>query len=641
MLLTITGLGLGAMYFLVASGLSLIYGLMGVLNFAHGALITVGAYAAWWFGDQVGGGAWQRLLLGGAFGIVAGAVVAGLIELVLIRPLYRRPIEQVLVTVGLALALGALVQGIWGADPKPFPVPSWMIDTTILFGANVPNDRFVEIGAAAAVLLGLTAFLRYTRFGLVIRAGVENRAMVSALGIDVRRAFTIVFALGGALAALAGVLSGVYFGVVDPGRGTSLLIFAFIVVVIGGFGSIGGSAVAAVAVGLIQQYANYYASSGTRRPRGRAAARRRPARPARRPRTEGGALRRALGIAVPAAVLVVLALVPKLSLDIPVVLNGPLSSPGTLQVLALCLLFAGIALTYDVLFGFTGLLSFGHALYVAAGVYMTAIALTRWEWGLWPTIAFILALGLALPLVLGAVSLRVSGIAFAMVTLAFAQAGNVLVQKNPYGWTGGEEGIGLNYDHVPDAFVGVLNTKNLYWLALGYAVLVFVVVRLAVSSSAGHVWRAIRENEPRVEVLGLSPYPFKLIAFVLAAFLGVLGGVVWLLLIGGATPEVTTANFTLALLVMVVLGGAGTRFGAMIGGFLYTLLDQRLGALSSSSRVQDLPDVLRVPLSEPLFLLGTLFILLVFFVPGGIASLPARLRGLRTRREPLPEEAAA
>jgi len=261
-LLTITGLGLGAMYFLVASGLSLIYGLMGVLNFAHGALITVGAYASWWIGDQVGGGFGTRLLVGGALGIVVGAAVAALIELVLVRPLYRRPVEQVLVTVGLALALGALVQGIWGADPKPILLPDWLFDTTTVLGANVPNDRFVEIGIAAAVLVGLTAFLRYTRFGLVIRAGVENRAMVTALGIDVRRAFTIVFALGGALAALAGVLSGVYFGVVDPARGTSLLIFAFIVVVIGGFGSIGGSAVAAVAVALIQQYANYYASSG-------------------------------------------------------------------------------------------------------------------------------------------------------------------------------------------------------------------------------------------------------------------------------------------------------------------------------------------------------------------------------------------
>jgi branched-chain amino acid transport system permease protein len=352
-------------------------------------------------------------------------------------------------------------------------------------------------------------------------------------------------------------------------------------------------------------------------------------------------LRRALQLGIPVAVVVLLALVPKLSIDIPVVLNGPLDNPGTLQLLALCLLFAGVALTYDLLFGFTGLLSFGHALYVALGVYVTAIALTRWEWGLWPTLGLLVAVGIAVPLVLGAVSLRVGGIAFAMVTLAFAQAGTVLVQKNPYGWTGGEEGIGLNFDEIPDAFVGVLNTKNLYWLALGYAVLVFVVVRLAVGSSAGHVWRAVRENEPRVEVLGLNPYPFKLIAFVLASFLAVLGGVVWLLLIGGATPEVTTANFTLALLVMVVLGGAGTRYGAMLGGFLYTLLDQRLGSLAGSSEVQDLPDVLRVPLSEPLFLLGALFVALVFFIPGGLASLPARLRGLRAKREPLPEKAAA
>ena len=160
-------------------------------------------------------------------------------------------------------------------------------------------------------------------------------------------------------------------------------------------------------------------------------------------------MRRVAGIGIPVVVLVLLALVPKLSVEIPLILGGPLDSPGTLQVLALCLLFAGIALTYDVLFGFTGLLSFGHALYVALGVYMTAIALTRWEWGLWPTLGFLVVIGLAVPLVLGAVSLRVSGIAFAMVTLAFAQAGNVLVQKNPYGWTGGEEGTGLELRRDP------------------------------------------------------------------------------------------------------------------------------------------------------------------------------------------------
>jgi branched-chain amino acid transport system permease protein len=139
-----------------------------------------------------------------------------------------------------------------------YPSPRWMVDTTSILGARIPNDRFVEIAAAVVVLIGLRVFLSRTRYGLIIRAGVENRAMVTALGIDVRKAFTLVFAIGGVLAALAGVLSAVYFGGVEPSRGISLLIFAFIVVVIGGLGSIEGSAAAAVVVGLTQQYTNYY-----------------------------------------------------------------------------------------------------------------------------------------------------------------------------------------------------------------------------------------------------------------------------------------------------------------------------------------------------------------------------------------------
>lgn len=261
-LLTIAGLGLGAVYFLVASGLSLIYGLMGVLNFAHGALITIGAYTGWWLSGKVSGGPELRLLAGTAFAIGFGAAIAVVMEVVFIRRLYLRPLEQILVTVGLALALGALVQGIFGPETKAMVVPDWMIDTTTVFGEPVPNDRFVEIAVAAVVFVGLVGFLRYTRYGVVIRAGVENRAMVTALGIDVHRAFTFVFALGGALAALAGVLASIYFASVDPGRGTQLLIYAFIVVVIGGFGSIGGAALAAVAVALLQNYANFYGTTG-------------------------------------------------------------------------------------------------------------------------------------------------------------------------------------------------------------------------------------------------------------------------------------------------------------------------------------------------------------------------------------------
>jgi branched-chain amino acid transport system permease protein len=333
---------------------------------------------------------------------------------------------------------------------------------------------------------------------------------------------------------------------------------------------------------------------------------------------------------VPVLLLVGFAIVPKLSVDLPILFGGPLDSPGTLGLLALCLVFAGVALTYDLLFGFTGLLSFGHALYFAIGVYVTAIALTKWEWGLVQTLLVVVGVGILVPLVLGLISLRVSGIAFAMVTLAFAQAGTVLVQKNPNGLTGGEEGLGLNFEPIPDAFVGVLNTKNLYWLALGYAAVVFLIARWAINSSPGHVWQAIRENERRVEVIGLQPLWFKLLVFVLASFLATVGGVIWLIVLGtGASPQVTTASFTLTFLVMVVIGGAGTRYGALLGGFLYTLADQRLGALAGSSTIDDLPSVLSTPLSEPLFILGTLFILLVFFVPGGLASLGHRRRRVR------------
>ncbi len=179
-------------------------------------------------------------------------------ELLLIRRLYERHIEQVLVTVGLALASVALFQGIWGTDPQYVTGPAWLAQTTDVLGARIPNNRFLLIAVAAVVLLALLLFLRYTRFGLMIRAGVENRSMVTALGIDVRRAFTLVFAIGGAAAGIGGVLASHYFGYVSPELGASVLIFAFIVTVIGGLGSLTGAAIAAVFVAVIQQFANFY-----------------------------------------------------------------------------------------------------------------------------------------------------------------------------------------------------------------------------------------------------------------------------------------------------------------------------------------------------------------------------------------------
>jgi branched-chain amino acid transport system permease protein len=344
-------------------------------------------------------------------------------------------------------------------------------------------------------------------------------------------------------------------------------------------------------------------------------------------------LKRHARIAIPVVVFGALALVPKISLDTHGVFTSPLDSPGTLQLLGLMLCFGGIALSYDLLFGYTGLLSFGHALYVAVGVYLTAVATAKWGWGLAPTLLLVAVVGLLLPLVLGAVSLRVSGIAFAMVTLAFAEAGTSLIQKNPRGWTGSEEGVSVAYDHLPSWMVGVFNTKYLYWMALGYLIAVFLIVSWAVESSPGRIWQAIRENEQRVAVLGMRPFTHKLLAFVLASFLATAGGVVYVLLITRADPSVTTPSFTLALLLMVVIGGTGTRWGAVLGAVLYTFLDHRLPDWSSSPRIQDLPDALSKPLSQPLFVLGTLFILLVYFLPGGLmglARLGPRRGGLET-----------
>ncbi|MYQ99819.1 MULTISPECIES: branched-chain amino acid ABC transporter permease [unclassified Streptomyces] len=264
-LLTFTGLGLGALYFLIASGLSLIFGLMDVLNFAHGALLTIGAYGTWWAasGHLPGagpGGAGFALAV--VFGTAMGTVAAVLLEVAVIRPLYTRPREQILATVGVGLAVPALLSALWGADPRPLNGPKALSGTFGLLGAQVPLNRPVLIAAAVLVLAALKLFLGRTRHGLVVRAGVEDRAMVTALGIDVRKAFTLVFAIGGAAAALGGALGGLYFGSVDPGRGTSLLIFAFVVVVTGGLGSLTGAALASVAVGLVQQFANYYTTAG-------------------------------------------------------------------------------------------------------------------------------------------------------------------------------------------------------------------------------------------------------------------------------------------------------------------------------------------------------------------------------------------
>jgi branched-chain amino acid transport system permease protein len=337
--------------------------------------------------------------------------------------------------------------------------------------------------------------------------------------------------------------------------------------------------------------------------------------------------------ALPPAVLVVAVLLPWSAAAVPGVFDGPLNSPGTLQMLAVCLVFGGLALGYDLLFGRAGLLSFGHALYIAAGAYGVDVLVGHYGWSLAAAAVVAVSGAAVLALLLGSVALRTAGIAFAMVTLAFAQVGYILLNRDPGGLTGGEEGLPLDAAGLPAALVGVANTVNLYWLALGFLTVVVLVVHSIDRAPLGRTLTGLRDDERRIAVLGLSPYRLKLVTFVVAGALAALGGATYALVVGGASPHLASSDLTLSLIVMAVLGGAGTRWGAVLGGVLYAYLDQRLTRLGGH-----LPG----PLGQPLFVLGTLFILAVYFVPGGLAGLGGRIAplrralGVKPRTGPLP-----
>ncbi len=194
--------------------------------------------------------------------MLAGGIMAGLFALLMeqlvITRLYNRHIDQALVTVGVSLVVTALLGGWFGFDAQFLPTPLWFTNAVTIGDAIIPVDRFIYIAVAAILLIAMLSILRFTRIGLIIRAGVENRAMVTALGINVRLAFSTVFFIGGFAAGVGGVLISVFSYGVSPLMGGSWLIYGFIVVVVGGMGSIAGSAIAAMLIGITNQFANYY-----------------------------------------------------------------------------------------------------------------------------------------------------------------------------------------------------------------------------------------------------------------------------------------------------------------------------------------------------------------------------------------------
>ncbi len=254
--LTVAGLAMGLLVFIMASGLTLVFGLMDVMNFAHGLFIAVGAYVA----------VSAMKLFGGTLGalvpaMLAAMLVAGLLglffERVIIKPVYGQHLKQILITTGGMIVAEQLLHVVWGPDLLPLARPEELRGALLFGDVAIERYRLVAVGVGVLVFAATALTLNRTKLGLLIRAGVENSEMVEAMGYPIRRLFIGVFVAGSALAGLGGALWGMYQQAVTVAIGAQMMVLIFIVIIIGGLGSVTGCFVGALLVGLVANYVGY------------------------------------------------------------------------------------------------------------------------------------------------------------------------------------------------------------------------------------------------------------------------------------------------------------------------------------------------------------------------------------------------
>ena len=265
--LTVAGLAMGLLIFIMASGLTLVFGLMDVMNFAHGLFIALGAYIAATVIRMLAPAAAENDLLSNlsavapalAAAFVAAGLLGWLFERVVIRPVYGQHLKQILITTGGMIVAEQLILVLWGPDLLPLPRPETLRGSFVFGDIALEKFRLVAVVVGLAVFGAMLYVLNRSKLGLLIRAGVENREMVEAMGYRIRRLFVGVFAAGSALAGLGGALWGMYQESVTVGIGAHMMVLIFIVIIIGGLGSVGGCFVGALLVGLVANYVGYLA----------------------------------------------------------------------------------------------------------------------------------------------------------------------------------------------------------------------------------------------------------------------------------------------------------------------------------------------------------------------------------------------
>jgi branched-chain amino acid transport system permease protein len=577
----LVGLINGSFYAMMSLGVAIIFGMLRIGNFVHGAQYMLGAFGAWYLmrlPELFPGlglpsiGYWWALVI---VPLVV-AVIGALMERIFIRRVYDLDHAYgLLLTVGLAMAIEGAFNVYYGAAGQMYGVPESLKGGINLGFMFLPIYRAWVIAAAIVVCFGTWYMVERTKLGSYLRAATENPDLVRAFGINVPRLLMLTYAFGVGLAGFAGVMAAPIYQV-SPQMGQGMIITIFAVVVIGGMGSIFGAIVSGLMLGVIEGLTKvfYPQASATVifiimalvlifRPAGlfgkettsHSVADVSSGRSGSF--LENGRLWLAIftvgGVALPFLVYPVMGM----------------------KILVLAL----FALAYNLIFGYVGLLAFGHAAFYGSSAYVTAHAAAAW--GLPPELSILagVAVATAIGALFGWLAIRRQGLYFAMITLALAQIIYFYGVQAP--WTHGEDGIQSVPRGMLFGVIDLSNTLNMYYVTLAVFLAGFAFIYRIIHSPFGQTLKSIRENEPRAISLGYSTDRFKLIAFTLSAMLsGVAGGLKAIIFQLASLADVffmTSAD----VLLMTLIGGVGTLLGPVVGAAVLVTLQRELATLGA------------------------------------------------------------
>ena len=610
----LNGLAGASSLFLVAAGLSLIFGVTRVVNFAHGSFFMLGVYIAYSLVERFGAGLgfWPAL----ALSALATGAIGALVEVLVLRRIYRAPeLFQLLATFALVLVIKDAALWLWGPEDLLGPRAPGLSGAVDILGRRFPSYDLLLIVAGPLVLGALWLLLKRTRWGMLVRAATQDREMVGALGVNQAWLFTSVFALGAMLAGLGGALQ-------LPREPASLNLDlltigdAFVVVVVGGMGSIPGAYVAAlliaeikamcVGLGTVQAFGVDFSFSKLTlvaeflvmavvlvwRPWGLMG---RPQAPSRNSAAIEPPLRPASRLLLGAAALAAVGL-----------LLLPLATSGSpyVTVLAIDLLTAALfAASLHFIMGPAGMHSFGHAAYFGLGAYAAALLMLK---AAWPMEAALAAAPLAAGLgaaVFGWFCVRLSGVYLAMLTLAFAQ----IVWSVTFQWdelTGGSNGLTGVW---PAAWLA--DKRSYYFLTLALVAGGVLALRRMLFSPFGYAMRAGRDSPLRADAIGIDVPRIQWAAFVVAALFAGLAGSLYAFSKGSLSPDSLGVGKSVDGLVMVLLGGVQTLAGPVVGAVSFTWLQDTVARSTDYWRA----------------MLGGIVLLLVLAFPQGIAGFVGQL----------------